>query len=119
MSNLRLMVRSADPLVMENIQTLQKDVTISGTVNNPKFHGHPLTLGNLQYWLSFADWTLMNDSAEFSGGKLAPSMSQEDVVKSIQRGFDDFCRQSKVRGERSDFEPTPQKTHHYFAGFNR
>jgi hypothetical protein len=91
--SLRLVVRAAGPQVMQNIMTLQKEVTVSGTVDNPKFHGHPLTLSNLQYWLSFADWALANNSNEFSRGRivnitkqaepLLPGMTQEDVVKSI------------------------------------
>ena len=120
MNKLRLVLRSGDPVAIDNARALQRDVTITGTASNPKFNGHPLTVADLQYWLSFVEWGVSDGSSSYARqpAGIHCNLTQEEAIASIQRGFDDFCKQSKVRGERSDYLST-QKTYHHFSTFNR
>lgn len=106
MSKLRLVLRSGDPAAIDNVRALQRDVTITGTASSPKFNGHPMTVADLQYWLSFVEWGVTDGSSSYSRqpAGIHCNLTQEEAVASIQRGFADFCKHSRTRNERNGFQ---------------
>ncbi len=96
---LSLVIKAADAVTHSNINALVSKVGIEGTIQRPKFVGDPHVVGDLQYFLAFADWQIV-DSASFRA--YTPPANQtsrvdhsfEECLKMIAKGYRDFQTQS-------------------------
>lgn len=96
---LSLLIKAADAVTHSNINALVSKIRIEGTVQRPRFVGDPHDVGDLQYFLAFADWEI-RDSMSFKA--YTPPANQtgrvdhsfQECLNMIAKGYRDFQTQS-------------------------